>query len=222
MNTIKTFINNRFKILSIVFVLMSTSLFLLMLRVKLTQSFFYLFLVWNLFLAIIPYAISIIMVHKNISNKLQLFLGFGVWLAFLPNAPYIITDLWHLRLASSDIFWLDIIVVSSFAANGLLLFYLSLHDMLQLLNQYLQKVFFKVLPIILILLSSFGIYLGRFLRYNSWEILSNPKVLFTDTLLIFIKPSEYSEAWLFILIFSLFLYIGYWAFRSLFSTTINQ
>ena len=66
---------------------------------------------------------------------------------------------------------------------------------------------------IVIFLTGFGVYLGRFLRYNSWEILSNPKYLFIDILNIAIKPFSNQEAWLFTILFGLFLWVGYWAFE---------
>ncbi|WP_353778027.1 DUF1361 domain-containing protein [Winogradskyella sp. 3972H.M.0a.05] len=215
MNNIKSFVLDRFKILSIITVMMSMSIFMLMLRMKLTHSFFYLFLVWNLFLAVIPYGITTYLNYKQTISKPLLAICFLVWLAFLPNAPYIVTDLWHLRLNESNIFWLDILVVTSFASCGLLLFYLSLKDMMAHLNVHLKKFFRDIVPFIIITLSSFGIYLGRFLRYNSWEILSNPEYLFSDIVNIILQPFQHKEAWLFTLTFTLFLNIGYWVFKGL-------
>ena len=129
MYTIKQFIFNQFKVYSIVSVSLIFSLFLLMIRVKLNHSFFYLFLVWNLFLAIIPFGITTYLASKTNIKKISLTLWFGIWLLFLPNAPYIITDLIHLRVSSDSYLWLDILVVTSFACDGLLLFYLSMIDM---------------------------------------------------------------------------------------------
>ncbi|MEO1029973.1 MAG: DUF1361 domain-containing protein, partial [Bacteroidota bacterium] len=71
------------------------------------------------------------------------------------------------------------------------------------------------LTICVILLSAFGVYLGRFLRYNSWEIVSNPQVFITDVIRILISPSQNSEAWLFTIVFGGFLIVGYWLFKNL-------
>ncbi len=194
---------------------MLLSIVLLMIRMKLTHSFFYLFLVWNLFLAVIPFAITSYLVSLPKLNKIGFILWFGVWLLFLPNAPYIITDLMHLKLHRDSFLWLDILVVSSFACNGLLLFYLSLVDMKNKLIIYLNESLTNYTITSILFLSAFGVYLGRFLRYNSWELLSNPKYLFIDIINIVLKPIENKEVWFFTLLFGAFLSIGFWVFKTL-------
>lgn len=216
MFTIKQFIFNQFKLYSVLVISLIFSVFLLMIRIKLNHSFFYSFLIWNLFLAIIPFVItSYLTILPNI-KKIKLILWFGIWLLFLPNAPYIITDLIHLRLNSDSYLWLDILVVTSFACNGLLLFYLSVLDMKNILKTYINKPVYDILLILLLFLSSFGVYLGRFLRYNSWEILSNPKYLILDIFNIALQPITYREAWLFTFLFGIFLNIGFWMFTQLY------
>jgi uncharacterized membrane protein len=101
----------------------------------------------------------------------------------------------------------------SFALNGLLLFYLSIRDIKGILQTFLNKKKVNYIITIVIFLTGFGVYLGRFLRYNSWEVLSNPKYLFIDILNIAIKPFSNQEAWLFTILFGLFLWVGYWAFE---------
>ena len=115
MNTIKTLIFTRFKIFSLLSISMLLSMVLLIIRMKLTHSFFYLFLVWNLFLAVIPFTITTYLVSIPKLNKIGLVVWFSVWLLFLPNAPYIITDLLHLKISPNHLLWLDVLVVSSFA-----------------------------------------------------------------------------------------------------------
>lgn len=215
MYQIKQLFNNQFKTFTLISVSMLLSLVLLMIRIKLSHSFFYLFLVWNLFLAFIPFAITSYLIQKQKSNKLGLFIWFCIWLLFLPNAPYIITDLIHLRLNTNGYLWLDILVVSAFACNGILLFYLSVLDMKCILQNHFKKHTVKYTILLICFLSGFGVYLGRFLRYNSWEILSNPKYLFFDILNIIAKPQFNKEAWLFTLLFGLFLSIGFWVFCKL-------
>lgn len=194
---------------------MVLSVILLMIRVKMTHSFFFMFLVWNLFLAVIPYTITTYLLTRIKIKKFLLLFWFSVWLLFLPNAPYIITDLFHLRLSNPSIIWLDVLVISSFASSGLLLFYLSITDMKQLLIKYMSaKKTTMIIPFI-IYLSSFGMYLGRFLRYNSWEIIQNPQTLFTDIYNIIINPSEHLTAWLFTIGFGTFLTITYSIFNSI-------
>ncbi|MGS2727217.1 DUF1361 domain-containing protein [Psychroserpens sp. BH13MA-6] len=213
MDTIKTLILNRFKILSLLTVSMALSIILLMVRMKIHQSFYLLFLVWNLFLAIIPFAITTLLSSKIKLHKLTLFISFGVWLLFLPNAPYIVTDLLHLTRTNQHFLWLDILVIMSFAFNGLLLFFLSLFDMETLLKQHLHPKLMTPLMLGIFGLSAFGVYLGRFLRYNSWEILHQPLDIIVDAVLLIIEPNL--EAWVFTLTFASFLAVSYWLVKAL-------
>ncbi len=219
MDYIKHLFLSRFKTFSLVSISILFSIILLMIRMKLTHSFHYIFLVWNLFLAFIPFAITSYLVSSPKLNKIALILWLGVWLLFLPNAPYIITDLVHLRLSYGSYAWLDILVVSSFAFNGLLFFFLSILDMKNVLKRYLRKQIINYGITVIIFLSSFGVYLGRFLRYNSWELLSNPKYLCIDIINMTFKPLSNIESWLFTIIFGGFLSVGFWVFRQLFSSS---
>lgn len=215
MNTLKTIIYNKFRIFSIVSASIFLSIALLTIRLKVTHSFFYLFLVWNLFLAVIPFTISSYLTSKSKISKLSLFISLTIWLLFLPNAPYIITDLWHLRLTSNHIIWLDILIVSSFASTGLLLFYFSLMDIKLLLLKFIHEKWVNLFVLCSFFLTSFGIYLGRFLRYNSWEIISNPTNLLKDVFNIVFSPLSNSNAWLFTISFGIFLSVGFWIFSNL-------
>ena len=206
MKTLKTLIINKYETLSMLFSALIMSFILLMVRIKLNKSFFYLFLVWNIFLAIIPYVITVYLSRIKL-NKIKLGFGFCVWLLFLPNAPYIITDLLHLRVSTTHILWLDILVISSFAITGMLLFFLSLNEMKALIKLHFNKFPAGVIITTVILLCGFGVYLGRFLRYNSWEILSNPQQLLLDVIEMLIHPFEHSEVWLFTFGFGGFLFI---------------
>jgi uncharacterized membrane protein len=190
---------------------MALSIVLLMIRIQLHQSFYLLFLVWNLFLAIIPCAITTGLISTKKINKLTLFFFFGIWLLFLPNAPYIVTDLMHLTRSDQQYLWLDILVIMSFAFNGLILFFLSLSDMEKLLKQHLNSKLLTTLMLSIFGLTAFGIYLGRFLRHNSWEIINNPLNIFTDIFNIIVQPNI--EAWVFTLTFGSFLAISYWMLK---------
>jgi len=221
MDTIKHLFLSRFKTFALVSVSMLFSIILLTIRMKLTHSFFYLFLVWNLFLAVIPFAITTFLISIPRPNKMRLVLCFGVWLLFLPNAPYIVTDLLYLKMGDTSLLWLDMLVVLSFASNGLLLFFLSVSDMKNILKPYMYPTKIKYLVFIIFFLNGFGVYLGRFLRYNSWEILSNPKNLFTDIFSFILKPIKHTEVWLFTLLFGLFLSLGFWIFSKFYNSKLK-
>tara|TARA_R110000751_G_C13721443_1_gene475494 strand:+ start:24 stop:680 length:657 start_codon:yes stop_codon:yes gene_type:complete len=212
METIKTLIFNRFKIISLLTISMALSIVLLMIRMKIHQSFYLLFLVWNLFLAIIPFAITTGLTSSKKINKLVLFFFFGIWLIFLPNAPYLVTDLMHLTRTDQSFLWLDILVIMSFAFNGLILFFLSLSDMEKLLKQHLNSKLLTPLMLSIFGLTAFGIYLGRFLRHNSWEIINNPLNIFRDIFNIVFQPNI--EAWIFTLTFGSFLAVSYWMLKA--------
>ncbi len=182
---------------------------------KLNKSYFFLFLIWNVFLAIIPYTITMYLNTKPNISKIKLAFWGLVWLAFLPNAPYIVTDLIHIRIGNHSLLWLDVLVVLSFALSGLLLFFISIMDMQKLLKSKFEKLPVEAVSIVIIFLCGFGVYLGRFLRYNSWEIISQPHLLFKDIITIIFSPFQHFEAWLFTLGFGAFLVVGYFMFKNL-------
>lgn len=137
------------------------------------------FLAWNLFLAWIPLFIAVFLSHYKSAGKLNLvalILGLVMWLLFFPNAPYIITDLLHLNHKTSYVIpiWYDALMLFSFAFAGLQAGFFSLFFIQQLLNQYLnEKIVWGMIGLSLAL-TGYGLYLGRILRWNSWDILTHP------------------------------------------------
>ncbi len=213
MKTLKTFLFDRFHILFPLFSLTVLSILLLSVRLKITHSFFYLFLVWNLFLAMIPFFISTYMKTIKQLKKPKLYFLLLVWLLFLPNAPYLSTDFIHLRLSPLEWLGFDSLMIAIFAITGLTFYVVSVKEMRQLLFENLnKKIIIKSLAILPFLVS-FGMYLGRVLRWNSWDILHNPFILFTDIFEIITSPIDNMEAWIFTILFGLFLKLGYWCFE---------
>ncbi|WP_339626828.1 DUF1361 domain-containing protein [uncultured Winogradskyella sp.] len=217
METIKSIIQNKFKTLTLITVALAFSVIVLMVRMKLNKSFFFLFLVWNVFLAIIPYAITMYLTSLQKISKLSLGFWFLAWLAFLPNAPYIVTDLIHIKIGNNAMLWLDVLVILSFALSGLFLFYLSIIDMQGIISKNFKRVPVTSATTVILFLCGFGVYLGRFLRYNSWEIISQPQYLISDIISIISSPFQNYDAWLFTLGFGLFLVIGFWMFKTIYS-----
>lgn len=157
---------------------------LLLLRVKITHSMYLLFLIWNLFLAIVPYLLSS-KIHNNFfdsNKKIQNSIYTLIWLLFIPNTFYILTDFTHLHYYNALQFSLDLLIISSFSFAGFYVGLLSLHHMYLLtIAKYGEKIGnFFILSISF--LSAFGIYLGRVLRFNSWDIISKPIVLFNTSI----------------------------------------
>jgi uncharacterized membrane protein len=186
--------------------LSGAALFLLMVRLKLTHSFFYLFLAWNLFLAVIPYAISVLLTSRPKTSKFTLGCGLFLWLLFLPNAPYIVTDFIHLQHSEAIISY-DIIMISCFAISGLYFYVISLQKMRQALAPITSEGFRKLLFFVIPFLVGFGIYLGRFLRWNSWDILQQPDALLKDIVSQFLYPKEHVLTWIITLGFGFVLLI---------------
>jgi len=181
-----------------------------------TDTRVFLFLNWNLFLAIIPWALTSLSVLKPDiqKSKIIIFLLLFIWLLFFPNAPYILTDLFHLRRSTSNMpIWFDLILILSFAWVGLLFGFLSLWDLEQILKKSFHHTWVTILSISLLFLGSFGIYLGRYLRWNSWDILSEPLGLIYDIGDRVVNPYQHPRAWGMTIFMGLFLNMIYWSFR---------
>ncbi len=181
---------------------------LLLTRIIKTDSFFFLFLVWNLFLAGIPYLISTLLSIRKV-NRFIFWSGFAIWLVFLPNSPYILTDLQHIRLSSLQSVWFDVLLILSFAINGMIIGFASLQMMRKLLLERLSMKVSNAITYGILLLCGFGIYLGRVLRWNSWDILQNPVGILSDILKRILFPIEHINTWAFTIGFGGFLVITY-------------
>lgn len=185
------------------------------LRVRYSSETRFAFLIWNLFLAWIPlgFAWLAYTTHK-LPRRLMylLMLGCGfLWLLFLPNAPYILTDLMHLARNRNTVVppWYDVIMLVWFAWNGLLLGLVSMWLMHAALNRIFKPWVGWLFIASTSVLSGFGIYLGRFLRWNSWDIVSDPASLASDILSPIIYPEENLRTLVFTALFGLFLFLAY-------------
>ncbi len=180
-----------------------------------TDTKVFLFLNWNLFLAFIPWALtSISILRPGIQkSKFTVFILLLSWLLFFPNAPYILTDLFHLRLKTSMPIWFDLLLILSFAWTGLIFGFLSLWDIEQILSKSIKLVYVRIISVLLLFLGSFGIYLGRYLRWNSWDIITEPFKLMYDVGDRLINPFEHPQTWGMTILMGLFLNMIYWSFR---------
>jgi len=136
------------------------------------------------------------MVINGLNKNISVALLIASWLLFFPNAPYILTDLFHLQYRStSRTIWFDLIEILSFAWAGLLFGLLSLMDIEYLLLLKFKTKITSFIIITFLFMSGFGIYLGRFLRWNSWDIISNPIGLFNDIAERFMHPIHHPRTW---------------------------
>lgn len=182
-------------------------------RYILTDTRVFLFLNWNLFLAFIPWLISSAVLLKDMNNKLILTILIASWLLFFPNSPYILTDLFHLRMHGSAPIWFDLVVIMSFAWTGLVYGFISLMDIEKLLKKYISNYFVTAITVLFLFLASFGIYLGRYLRWNSWDVLNNPFGLFNDIFDRIINPFNHPATWGMTILMGLLLNMMYFSIK---------
>ena len=161
-----------------------------------THELRFVFLIWNLILAVIPFIISKWALQIK-PNTLSYALVFASWMLFLPNAPYIITDFIHLKFSSNATFLLDFALIGVFALAGLMLATLSIQHILESLQTKISPAGSWLIIIGVIGLSGIGIYLGRFIRWNSWDIINSPHLILGDIWLMFRHPSAHVFAWKF-------------------------
>jgi uncharacterized membrane protein len=136
-------------------------------------------LVWNLFLAWVPFLLALLVYdgeRRGWSPGPLLALG-AAWLVFLPNAPYIVTDFKHLVQSPVVPLWVDVVVLAAPAWTGMLLGFLSLYLVQAVVRQLAGARVAWLAAVAVLGLSSFGIYLGRVLRWNSWDVIANPSIL---------------------------------------------
>lgn len=182
-------------------------------RYYISDTKVFLFLNWNLFLAWIPLLLSSLVLAFNIRSKISLVFIIIIWILFFPNSPYILTDLFHLRARNSIPVWYDLIVILSYAWTGLICGFISLNDIEKRLSDYGKKNSINGIIIFFLFMSSFGVYLGRFLRWNSWDVLNNPFGLFSDIVVRFIYPMEYTKTWGVTLLMGIMLNFMYFTFK---------
>jgi uncharacterized membrane protein len=137
-------------------------------------SNFYGFLVWNLVLAWVPLVLALAAYASARRRATAATVAFGVlWLLFFPNAPYLLTDFIHLRETPTTPLWYDALMLASFAWTGLLLGYASLY-LMQMIWERAVGTLSWLGVVAALALASFGVYVGRFLRLNSWDALVRP------------------------------------------------
>lgn len=165
------------------------------------------FLIWNLFLAWIPYWITLLLDKTSSSDKLTITSLFvlAAWLLFFPNAPYIITDFQYLGSYTQTPLWFNIILLISFAWTGLMLGYMSLREVQLFLNKRMHVAWSWGLTIGALVAASYGIFLGRYQRWNSWDIIAQPIDLLQDILTTMTSPRALAMT----LVLSVFLILGY-------------
>lgn len=182
------------------------------LRVIIWGKMSLIFILWNILLAFIPFFISFILLSLSKEKKLSkiiFIIGFIIWMLFIPNAPYIVTDFIHLGEIRSVPMIYDVFLIFSSASVGLMLGFHSFFHIEQIIKtKYSPRVTSLIMSLIMIIIS-FGIYLGRFMRFNSWDVFVNHTSLIKNVWKIFSQSTANTEVFLYTGLFFFFLYLSY-------------
>ena len=168
----------------------------------------YWYLNWNLFLAWLPVLFVLWLVNylKNHSwQSWQAIILTLLWLVFLPNSFYIISDLIHLQTDYISNALFTTVMMVSFSINGLILGFGSLYIMHRQLLKRIGAQSAHLLIAAVLLLCSFAIYLGRYLRWNTWDVLINPAGLLFDVSDRIINVREHPQTFVTTVIFFVLL-----------------
>jgi uncharacterized membrane protein len=137
------------------------------------------YLIWNLFLAWVPFVLALLFYdgqRRGMRAPALAVLG-ALWLAFFPNAPYIVTDFVHLSANRRPPLWFDGVELSAFAWTGMLLGFVSLYLVHAVLrHRFGGGVGWTAVLAVLALVSA-GVFLGRVKRWNSWDVITQPRTL---------------------------------------------
>lgn len=184
-------------------------------RIAVTHRFQVLYLIWNLFLAWLPLLFALAVWREagtRVPRRKRVFAAGAAWLLFFPNAPYIFTDLVHLaKLHASATAppWFDLLLHLLFAMIGLMIGFASLAVMHKLVERAWGWRTGWLFALGALALAGFGIYLGRFERWNSWDVLLSPFALLGDIAAPFLAPWNHPRTWGFSVVCFLFLAISY-------------
>jgi uncharacterized membrane protein len=188
-------------------------------RIYLSDNWYqYRNLVWNLFLAWLPYLFSFFAaLLKRVFPRQwwMLIIPGGLWLLFFPNAPYIVTDFLHLQHRPPVPLWYDIFLLASFSWTGIFLAIASLRTMHMIVRDYLGWIIGWLFAGGALALSGLGIYLGRFDRWNSWDLLIHPKSILRDIAVRLANPTQNLRFFVFTILVTAFLVVCYLTFISI-------
>jgi uncharacterized membrane protein len=147
-------------------------------QIHATHDHRYTFLLWNLFLAWVPFiaaALAFALAQRGVGGLAGVLVA--VWLLFFPNAPYLLTDFIHLHGNGPSPLWYDALMLSSFAWTALMLGFASLYLIHAIIGQRAGAALGWVVVVCVLGVASFGVYLGRFARFNSWDVVTRPHLV---------------------------------------------
>lgn len=178
------------------FLFIASVALMVIVRVLFSGNLRYVSMLWNIFLGWIPYSIAGLFAGLQKKEKWKQGFIFFSWLIFFPNALYMVTDLVHLNDDSNVPLWYDAFLLFASSFVGIMMAFVSLRKV----ENYLKVLFNNrtmafIIPLILFL-SSYGVYLGRFERWNSWDIISSPLELSLSVAASILSPLDNYRVWL--------------------------
>ena len=186
---------------------------------------------WNLFLAWVPLGLAAIMSFLDARGRAGtpslLAVGF-LWLLFFPNAPYLLTEFVHLHPsygvndrplqilaglspAREVPLWYDVAMLGAFAWCGLMLAFVSLHLVQRCISRRVGAAWGWTAVVVILWLSGFGVSIGRFQRWNSWDLFLRPAALLSDVASRLFNPLAHPRTTTVTLIFWSVLLLAYLA-----------
>lgn len=186
---------------------------LVVFRVLFLWNPLYISMLWNLFLAILPLYFSF-KASRTLGKK-AFWAWSAMWLLFFPNAMYITTDMFHLNEHAGIPKWFDLIMLSSCAINGLAYGVLSLRNMEKRMRDVIPQKYLNAVLLFIMMLCGYGVYLGRYLRWNSWDVVTNPISLAGDMYQHIVHPFRNANIWALTITFGTWMYILYKFFKRL-------
>lgn len=181
-------------------------------RILYTGELTYCFYIWNTFLAVLPLLFSRALPGKDGFNVKTIML-ITAWLLFFPNAPYMITDLFHYSDRPPVPGWFDLLLVTTAAWNGLILGIVSLMQVEQYLHDKLNPKWVQFIIITCCVLCGYGVYIGRYLRFNSWDTITDPGRLLYTIFTHICRPQEHPGTWAFTMAFGAMFGIIYFTLK---------
>ena len=183
---------------------------LLVVRIWFSREPIYVFLTWNLFLAWLPYVLSGLASCAHRRRRWGMLLLFsGGWLLFFPNAPYILTDFLHLVQRGPVPLWYDVLLLVAFSWTGVFLALTSLSTMHEIVKRYGGRIGGWLFAGAALVLGSLGVYLGRFLRWNSWDVFFSLTAVLADVAVRLLHPLAHRQAYAVTVFLSAFLFVCY-------------
>jgi uncharacterized membrane protein len=176
---------------------------------------------WNLFLAWIPFGLALLIYdrHRQGARLVQLLALGLLWLLFFPNAPYIVTDIKYLGDMTGKTFWFEGLLIGTAAVTGLLLGFISLYLIQAIVRRVTGARYAWLFVFVALALSSVGVYLGRVLRWNSWDVFVRPGSLLAELARVLVDPLAHPRPIAITILFTSFLLASYAIFYSLARTS---